>query len=242
MQKRIWVLLISGLLASVGAFGQTLEFVIGTSGGTYTYAGGGGSLGGSDITVLQVIVTGTTGSSPNGTYNITDGELNLTSGALSSVTSVSGVDVFTFNGGGTLDVQGCIAGVTGTGGGGACTASDDTADLLGDDFTSIEISNVSGVQVQAGNLNGTYLGSLATAFGVNTSIAAGTDNDTVTGVPVSGSSATSFTANNSGGGALTTTAAAVPEDWSLSSTLGLFGFGIVVFVVARRFGLKPLAF
>jgi len=35
----------------------------------------------------------------------------------------------------------------------------------------------------------------------------------------------------------------VPEDWSLSSSLGIFAFGLAVFGVARRFGLiKAVAF
>jgi hypothetical protein len=49
--------------------------------------------------------------------------------------------------------------------------------------------------------------------------------------------------HGSGTSVISVVVVSVPEDWSLSSSLGIFAFGLAVFGVARRFGLiKAVAF
>ena len=74
-------------------------------GGVYSYSGGTSSLEGYDIPILSVL--GDSTSSHNGvSLPVIDGLLNFTSGVGTSGT-------WSWASGGTLDITGCISGVTG---------------------------------------------------------------------------------------------------------------------------------
>jgi hypothetical protein len=98
-------------------------------------------------------------------------------------------------------------------------------------------------ELQFGTLSGTLDTTVAAYFGIPSGFVSlnplSGDDNSVNGLPLVAGSAFGV-----GGGTPTVssqggefTLAAVPEDWSLSSTLGIFAFGLAVFGVARRFGL-----
>jgi len=239
MPRRIWILVLSALVTALCSFGATpeLQFTV-NAGGTYSYAGTSGDLSGSGLTISGLLAFNTPGGTDSTNYVVTDGALDFTSGDLTGTTS----DTWNFGAGPTgIIITGCIAGVTGTGLGGACTVADDSATLLSDEFTNATIGLVGGIEeVEASGLEGTYLSSLASYFGVSSTFSSASQATTNINGPIVGltpSASQSFTADNTGGAVSTFTTAAVPEDWTLSSSLGLFGFGLVAFAVARRFRL-----
>jgi len=251
MSRQIWIALLLALGTSLCAFGQdTTNWVGGaTPAGFYCYGGGvsncssyaGGTntddLNGSGIDISTL-------GDPDAIISaaIKDGALYFTSGAYNG-----GGTTWSWAGGGSLEITGCIAGVAGA------ALSDCTGDsasnpvLLEDSFTSVTLTTSGGVPEYVfgglqGNLSSalvTYLnslgGSVSAAFGGPGSTAT-LDVVTVTATPGNAFATTSTDTQS-----LDT--APVPEDWNLASTLGLFGFGMVAFVIARRFSLiKPLTF
>jgi hypothetical protein len=244
MPRRILVLVISVLVTAVCSFGTTPELSFGIeAGGSYSYAGLGGNLTASGLLINSLTATNTPGGTDATPYTVIDGVLNFVSGAFTNTAN----GVWNFSGGAPgIIITGCIAGVTGTGAGGACTGvGDDTATLVSDQFNSAAIGVVDGsLEILAAGLNGNYLPSLASAFGVSTTFTAASEETDFVGGGIVGltpGSGTAFSATSLGGAVGTMTSAAVPEDWTLSSSLGLFGFGMVAFAVARRFGFVKTA-
>jgi hypothetical protein len=256
MQKRILVLLFSGLVASMcalGASSDSSEWTISATGsGTYSYAGGTAALVGSDIMVNSAIGE-LSGAANTQSYTILNnvgggslvagGVLDFSSGAFDTTTA----GTWTWDGGGDLTLQGCLS-LDGS----TCIAGETgTTDLLLDSFTSVSIENVgSGIQEAVfGGVTGTVDPAAATALEVSTTFglpASPNDaiSDVVSGLPSTllSSGPTAFTATQAQG-TLDLGSVAVAEEWSLFSTLGIFAFGSVVFGVARRRGLiKPVAF
>ena len=194
--------------------------------GLYSYGGGTNPLVGAGIQITEVTGEGTpvdSGDSPA----VVGGLLSFTTGA-----STGG---WNWGAGGTLTLTGCVQGVTGTGAGHTCQAGDNSTVLLSDGFTSASITPiVGGVGITLGGLQGTMNPLVAAFFGVTTSFGPGSNfSDLVSGLPSAGASFTGLTSTLSGGNLV----AQSPEGWSLSSSLGLFGFGLVLIVAARRLGL-----
>lgn len=255
MQKRILVMLISVLAASCCAFGQDTTAWAGTgvSTGTYCYGGGtvscasyaGGTntndLNGSGIDIASVDdVDASLG------YGIKDGALYFTSGAYNGISGSGGT--WSWGSGGTLEITGCVQGATGTLAYANCSADSPTNPvLLSDSFTSVTLTTSNGTpEYVFGGLTGslssalvTYInsqgGSLSAAFGGTGSSA------TLDVVTVGATPGNNFTTTSTSNQSVST--APVPEGWNLISTLGMFGFGMAAFVVARRLSLiKPLTF
>jgi len=230
MQKQVWMVLLSALLTAVCAFGDSTQWVIAPSGGTYSYAGGSASLTGSNIAIENVEGVGTPDDSGTlGTLDIVDGLMSFTSGAATGT--------WAWGQPGTLTITGCVAGVTTTDT--TCTAADDTAVLVSDEFTSVEITGVGGgLGFEFGELQGTINAAIAAYFGVPVGFTSPASNasDVVNGLPSTAGSAFSTVTPGTPGGTLNLVSS-VPEEWRISSTLGIFAFGIAVFGVARRRGL-----
>jgi len=236
MKKRMLVLLISVLVVSFCAFGDTgtTQWNIAPSGGSYSYAGGAGALTGTGIGVENVLGTPTplnTGSSNE--LPIVGGVLDFTSGA-----NTGG---WTWGSPGTLTVTGCIAGVTTTDT--TCTVADESAVLVSDEFTSVSITAIpvsgSPLGVEFGYLQGTINSAVAAYFGISATFTspASTGQDVLFGLP-SGGPGTAFSGvtSFSPGGNLSLVSP-VPEGWNLGSTFGIFGLGLAIFGLAGRFGL-----
>jgi len=234
MQKRIWILLLSGLVTSLCAFATTATdtfWQIAGTGGSYTYTGGSAVLTGTGIEVDSVQDANL--SSPFGTLYYVIGNdngfanLTFTSGASNGSWSWSG------GAPGSLSVVGCIS----TDDVNCITGETKTTTLVSDEFTSVGIAPIGGTNgfVFAG-LQGSLDAAAATLLGVSQSFTspASQMSDKVTGLTSYGS-AFSGVSSTATGGNLDLYAA--PEDWSLSSSLGIFAFALVVFGVARRLGL-----
>jgi len=253
MQKRILGLAGLGMVASLCAFGDTVtqtEWQISNqSGGTLTYAGSGAALKGVAIPVTQVQGQdlGVAVASP-AQLTIIGGELNFISGL--------GIGAWDWTGtGGDLTVTGCIAATgsfagLGTITGGNCTAA---ATLVDDSFTEVYIDGSGHLKFgkQTGtftgvSLEGTIDASIASYFGVSP-VFTSPDSDAsfaVAGLPAIGGSTygAALTSGVTTGIGDLNLVAAVPEGWHLSSSLGVFAFGLIVLGVARRRGvIKPVS-
>jgi hypothetical protein len=236
------VLLLSVLVISFCAFGDTGTTqwnITNTTSGSYSYAGGTSVLVGTGIGVENILGSPTplnTGS-PN-ELAIVGGSLDFTSGA-----NTGG---WTWGSPGTLSITGCIAALgLGTITGGTCTTA---ATLLSDDFTSVSISPIpvsgSPLGVEFGQLQGTMNGAIASYFGISTIFTspASTGQDVLFGLPPSGPGDAFAGVTSTAPGGNLSLVSPVPENWSLFSTLGLFGFGLAAFGLAGRFGLKAIQF
>jgi len=255
MPRTIWIALLLALSTALCAFGQDTTAWAGTGVSTGTYCYGGGTiscasyasgtntndLNGSGIDIASVDdVTASLG------YGIKDGALYFTSGAYNGTAGPGGT--WTWGSGGTLEITGCVQGATGTLAYANCSTDLPTNPvLLSDSFTSVTLTTSNGTpEYVFGGLTGslssalvTYInsqgGSLSAAFGGSGSSA------TLDVVTVGATPGSNFTTTSTSNQAVAT--APVPEGWNLIGTLGLFGFGMVGFVIARRVGMvKPLTF
>jgi len=180
-----------------------------------------GTLTGSGISVSSVSGT----SFPMSIYG---GSLSFTSGAFTgSFGSWNSSGSWSW-GAGTITVTGCIQGVTASN----CSWSNDNTVLFTDSFSSISIS--SSGELILGQNTGVYNSSVAAYFGVPTSFTDTSSDFLNVGWGKPGSA---INGSNMGGTFADTPAVAVPEDWSVSLTLGFFAFALAAFGIARRFGL-----
>ena len=123
-------LLLAGLaflLVPVSAWADAIDFnVSAPTDGSISYDGDGGPLVGSNIQVDNVVGLGTP-ANDGSTLTITDGLLNFITGSNTS----EGPDTWTFDGGGSIAITGCID----TGGGEECgtlmQGSFDSASVVG---------------------------------------------------------------------------------------------------------------
>jgi hypothetical protein len=228
MLKRTWVVSIVLLSMSLCAFASNTDQTDwNLLGGSISWNGSStGDLTGSGIGVLTTMGFGTPNNN-NGSLWISDGSLSFTSGAY------NGTMGSTWSwGAGTITVTGCIQGVTASN----CNQwnQNDNTVLFTDNFSSISITSTG--ELVLGQNSGTYNSAFAAYFGLPASF---TDSST----DLIATWSTPGTAINWGlnlGGQLTASPAAsvsVPEDWSLSLTLGLLAFALAAFAAARRLGL-----
>jgi len=240
MQRRIWVLISSVLVTSFCAFGDTVTdtfWQIAGTGGSYSYGGGTDPLVGTGIKVDAVVDA--VNSDPAGfvEYDVLgnasgNADLEFTTGAGTAGT-------WSWAGGGTLSVTGCIEDPNNLG---HCIAGETlNTVLVTDDFTSMTLTpTASGGAV--GNFDGGLQGTIdpvAAAFlGVPMSFVspASQFGTKVKNLPPVAGDAFNTITNVRPGGNLDLYYA-VPEGWSLSSTLGIFGFALAAFGVGRRLGL-----
>ena len=129
MKRFVLVAALAFLLAPVSAWADTIDFnVSAPTDGSISYDGSGGPLVGSDIQVDNVVGLGTP-ANDGSTLTITDGLLNFITGSNTS----EGPDTWTFDGGGSIAITGCID----TGGGEECgtlmQGSFDSASVFGQD-------------------------------------------------------------------------------------------------------------
>jgi len=258
MPRQIWVTPLLVLGTSLCSFATTTtdtEWGITALGGsTVSYdAATGGELVGTGIQVGSI--QGQDGSNPTTTPPLDMwGILTFTSGAPTGVWSW---------GSGSLTISGCVAPTTGadpfagvgTLNGPVATATGCAAGgsvtLVSATFSSVQITdsfNGTGMGAVMGGLAGTIdVASIASYFGVTPTFTAPPSNGSIplNGLPplppFSNIGAFFIGATSAGNGAVTLYN--VPEGWSLFSRLGIFGFGLAAFGVARRFGLiKTVAF
>lgn len=227
MQRRIWVVLVSGLLASVGAFGQQIEFGIDSTTGTYSY----NSSTSDDLTTDQSLTVDSitsTGNPDNPAMSITDASLSFTTG--------SATGLWSWGNGGTLTLSGCVDVTNG------CNGGDVIFDAT---FASAEIVYLgpSMYQIALGSLSGDISTGVAQALGVGTGFTTSALNldIEVPGGTLSGGTFTDAQTDPTGTNSFTVytqpTTVEAPEDWSIFSTLGIFAFGFAVFGVVHRLGL-----
>jgi hypothetical protein len=232
----LWVLS-TVLLLPVCAFADSTggtDWSLLPSGGSYSWNGQASSgLVGSNIGVGSLDGVGTT-ENDGDTLGISFGDLNFTSGAYDGNGSN-----WSWGAGGTLNITGCIAGVTST----TCTGSNNVV-LLGDDFESVSIVPVLQLgkyefDVSFGALQGTLNSAVAAFFGLSDSFTATSLNLVFT----AGTPGSAFNGTNIGGQINATSSVAVSEDWGLGSMMAFFAFAAAIFGLAWRLGLvKPVVF
>jgi len=231
MQRRMLFVLLSGLVASFCAFGQEIDFGINTATGQYTYASGGTLSTTSDVSINTI---GSAGNPNNPVMAISSGELSFTTG--------SNTGGWTWGPGGTLSITGCVTGVAN-----ACTGGAGTPVVFTATFDDASIIYISGKEdLDLSDVEGTINAGIATALGVSQTF---TSSQLSLAITIPGTTAgnagtfgfTNVKTDTSASSSYTVYTSAVPEDWSLSSALGFFAFGLVAFVVARRFDLVKTA-
>jgi hypothetical protein len=189
-------------------------------GGLYSYAGGAGSLIGTDIPVLSVLGDSTLDN--NGvTLPVIDGLLNFTSGAGTSGT-------WSWASGGTLNITGCINSVT-------TPCNPATNVLVDDDFTSVSLVQVGGfIDAVFGNVTGTLEPSVASYFGVPTAFSTGSFTAEIA---TTGATGSAFIGTNLLGVIKADPATTTPENWSIGESLGFFALAMITFVALIRRGV-----
>jgi len=244
MLKRILIVLSAVLVTSFSAFAGTesLDWLIQLGGGYTWTVGPGGVLTGTDVAVVDVSGENTkansggqiqflatlTETSPN--YTATD------TGAISTTQYYLTGPLGTFTV--CLTASGCGTGelLSGT-----LSSVTETTNLVlpANDQVQGALSSavISGVAIPTNQ----GIESIAQYFGMTgATFVSGTMQDYI--VPPLQTGPATYTATNTGSGSVLVTYA-TPESWSLSSSLGVFAFGLAVFTLARRFGLlKTLNF
>lgn len=234
MTKRIWVVFLSVLATSACAFGQITDtyWTVDGTGGSYSYTGGTAALVGSNIEVTSV--ADATNSDTAG-YTVYDVLGNDDGGASLAFTSGAGDGTWSWGSGGTLTVTGCLS-TNGT----TCIAGESkTTVLITDDFTSAGVTSIGGGKgFSFGGLQGTIDAAAATLLGVSQSFVspASQFSTKVSGLPGTAGGSFSGVTDATPGGTLDLFQA-VPEGWSLLSSVGIFAFGLIIFGIARRLGL-----
>jgi hypothetical protein len=222
----ILFLMTAFLLTPEGAFAgpSSTDWTLGP-GGSYTWAGGATSLIGSDIPILSVLGDSTPAN--NGvSLLVTDGLLNFTSGVFDGTSTT-----WSWAGGGTLNLTGCIAGVTAA----SCTGSNNVA-LVSDDFTSVSIVQIAGaLDAVFGNVTGTINSSVAAYFGgIPTNFSTGSFT---TAILTSGAPGSSFNGSDLLGLLKADPVTNTPENWGLGESLAFFAFVMIAFAAMSRRGL-----
>jgi hypothetical protein len=258
MPRQIWTVLLAMLVTSFCAFGDSAASLWTTTPGTGTisYEPGTGP-GGTDNSLETTTAIGVSTVEALNSFGVSiPPGFTITDGALTFETDTPGPTPGTLTswqwGGGTLEITGCIAGVTGTGVGGACTAANDTSVLVDDSFTSVVIDPAMTIGTHTapgfifGNLTGQIVpSSLVTALGLTTGYFGPRSSADIvladTGahkLPTTiGSSFTSVSTDGGQGAPSGTLDLVAGEYWSPYNTLAVFGLGLAAFVGARRFGL-----
>jgi hypothetical protein len=189
------------------------------AGGSYSWNGSSSSgLVGTNIPSSTVLGANT--PLHNGaSLSIVDGYLNFTSGQYNGTGSN-----WSWGAGaaGTLNLTGCIAGVTAT----ACTGSNNVA-LLSDDFQSVQILPVfNAVDVVFGNITGTINPLVASYFGVPSAFATASFTTAIstTGIP-----GRAFSGANLLGTIDADPSVLAPEYWGIGESLGFFALVLIAF-------------
>ena len=140
MKRFVLVAALVFLLAPISARADAiLDFGIGApTTGSISYNGSGGPLVGSGIQVDNVVGLGTP-ANDGSSLTITDGVLNFTSGDF--VSYDAGTNVWTFGGGGSIAIEGCIDTGQGQECGTLLSGTFDSASVQG--FDSFKISGAS---------------------------------------------------------------------------------------------------
>jgi len=252
MPKQIWVVMVAVLVISVCAFGDT------TVATQWETTPGAGEALNYNSTTGYALQTGTGFGSATGGIEVSSVE--GLDGALSASTSAYTIDdgLLTFQtaagtadnwswGGGSLEIKGCIVGITGTGAGGACQATDDSTVLVSDDFQSViidpsvKVGSLTSPGAVFGDVQGTINAQLAAFLGISTVF---TSPASVVDIPLTDSGTGKLPATSGTSFSNVTTAApggevqlVAAEEWSFSSTLMVFGFALGIFGLAHRFNL-----
>ncbi len=215
-------LMMMGLMLGPAAFAgsSSTDWSLGP-GGVYSWAGGTSSLIGSNIPVLSVLGDSTT--SHNGALlGVVGGDLDFTSGAFNGTSTT-----WSWTGGGTLNLTGCIPGVT------PVLCNPTTNVLVSDDFTSVSIVQVAGsLDAVFGNVTGTINPQVAAYFGEPAAFSTGSFSTTIltTGTPGSRFVGSDLL------GVIKANPVNAPENWGMGESLGFFAFVIIAFAAMIRFG------
>ena len=216
-----FLMMMTGLVLVPAAFAgsSSTDWTLGP-GGLYSWAGGTSSLIGSDIPVLSVL--GDSTPSKNGALlAVVGGELNFTSGAFNGTSTT-----WSWTGGGTLNLTGCVPGVT-------TSCNPATNVLVSDDFTSVKIVQVGGaLDAVFGNVTGTINSQVASYFGEPASFSTGYFSTTIltTGTPGSRFVGSDLV------GVIKANPVSAPENWGMGESIGFFAFVIIAFAAMIRFG------
>lgn len=226
-----FAVLLVPICALADTTGET-DWLLLPSGGTYSWSGNSSDgLVGNDIGIGSVTGLGTQLNNL-GVLGISYGSLDFTSGAYNGNGSN-----WSWGPGGTLNVTGCIAGVTSA----TCTGSNNVT-LLSDDFTSVSIVPVVqlgqyGFDVVFGDLQGNLNSTVASYFGLSEAFTASSLNLLFT----KGTPGHALSGTNIGGIIKANSAVAVTEDASLAGGLALYAIAAAVFALAWRLGvIKPV--
>jgi len=197
------------------------------AGGVYSWAGGNTDLTGTNIPTLSVLGDNT--SVKNGSsLSIFDGLLNFTSGAFNGTSST-----WSWGTGspGTLNITGCIAGVTAA----VCTGFNNVV-LVADDFQSVQIVPL-GFVIDAvfGNVSGTINQSVAKYFGLPTAFSTGSF---ATAIATLGTPGQPLVGTNLLGGVIKADPPPVgtPEYWGVVDSIGFLAITLIAFGVMVRWG------
>jgi hypothetical protein len=190
-------------------------------GGVYSWAGGTSSLIGSNIPVLSVL--GDSTPSHNGTLlGVVGGDLDFTSGAFNGTSTT-----WSWAGGGTLNLTGCVPGVT------PVSCNPNTNVLVSDDFTSVSIVQVAGaLDAVFGNVTGTINPQVAAYFGEPASFSTGTFS---TSILTTGTPGSKFVGSDLVG-LIKANPVSAPENWGMGESIGFFAFVLIAFAAMIRFG------
>jgi len=248
MKRSMFGVMFAALLTlslSVVARASTTDVLTITAGGLTATIDDNGTCMGTGCTSLSGDLNGAAGSIFV-TGSIDGWTVNYTSGTSNSpVTTPFGIDIgslaasCTISGGctgaNTLDIEYSDLGFTGAvpfASGYSGTLSGPGTTTQSAYYSNSNTVNTLGTQIGT-TISYTTASSTATAFGQTVTGGAGAVSPySLTMVETfAGSNSTSFSVDGN------ITSAAVPEGWSLSSALGVLGFGVVALVVARRRGL-----
>jgi len=256
MTRTNWMLLLApALLAAPTALfadglGSTVWDLTGFNpNGTFAWAGGNSDpLTGSGIQVSDVTGNGTPSNAFPGDpgLSILNGSLTFSTGTDSYLGTAAENNtlntgwVFGAGTGATLDIMGCIAGLTP----GQCNGggNDNNVVLLSDAFQSVRIvPQGPGFDVVFGGIVGTVDPLVAGYFGLGNDIqfASSSFNFTIQSAAAPGNPITDVNAPSTSSLSGTINAVSVPEDWNVAFSLTFFGIASLVFTIARRCGFLP---
>lgn len=156
--------------------------------------------------------------------------LNITAGTLSFAdSSYLGNLIWGQGAPGTLNVTGCIAGLTSA----SCNGLNNVT-LLTDDFQNVAVAPLSGTsfQVTFGQIQGSINSSVANYFGISNTLAASSLQLTLNNIL--GSPYGAFISTNMGGTINADPPASAAEDWNMLTSLLFLAFAGAVFAILAR--------